>query len=140
MDQVICPSGYKEGEKTSSSLVIQGRTKPWKIRTPRRGHLQVPQPLVCPSKKDSVEAENCSELTCTGRGSWGTQQSGKDKYFLEPGPRQLQCILIKEEYDFLLFFFLIFSFLLNSGGHYNPQLLYFQSCPCCRLRTDVIYC
>lgn len=46
-------------------------TKPWKTKTPRRGQLEVPQPLLCLSKKGSVEAENCSELTCTGQGSWG---------------------------------------------------------------------
>lgn len=94
------------------SLIIQGRTKPWKTRTPRKGQLQVPQPLLCLSKRGSAEAENCSELTCTGGNLGGPSKLGKTRqYFLELGPRQFQCILIKEEYDFLLFFFLIFSFL-----------------------------
>lgn len=134
------PRWVKRGRE-ERSLVIWGRTKPWKGGTPRRGQSQVPQPLLCLSKKCAVEAENWGELTRTGRRSWGPQQSGKDKtVFIGTWSKAASVCFNQRGILLSSISFLIFSFLLNSGGHCNPQLLYFQSCPCCRLRTGVIYC
>lgn len=122
-----CPCSHRGGQSL-------GKQEHQEKANSHRGPTAIPEPSALARRALKLRT-SVSWLAQGGNLGCPSKVRKTRQYFLEP-----QCILIKEEYDFLLIFFLIFSFLLNSGGHCNPQLLYFQSCPCCRLRTGVIYC